>query len=143
MTRFNEVLYRTNTNGDRTEVATIATKRIYDEAGPTDGVRILVDRLWPRGVSKDKAALDHWCKDVAPTPSLRQWFDHRQDRLSEFKQRYLLELKINPAVSEILGNIGKRKATLLYGARDPKINHAVILADFLRKAQMKKLAAKA
>ena len=123
-------------------MATIATKRIYDEAGPTDGVRILVDRLWPRGVSKDKAALDHWCKDVAPTPSLRQWFDHRQDRLSEFKQRYLLELKINPAVSEILGNIGKRKATLLYGARDPKINHAVILADFLRKAQMKKLAAK-
>jgi uncharacterized protein YeaO (DUF488 family) len=112
-------------------MATIETKRIYDEAEPTDGVRILVDRLWPRGVRKDKAALDHWCKDVAPTPGLRKWFDHRQDRFSEFKQRYLLELKSNPAVPEILGNIGKRKATLLYGARDPQVNHAAVLADFL------------
>jgi uncharacterized protein YeaO (DUF488 family) len=118
----------------------IETKRIYDEAAPTDGVRILVDRLWPRGVSKDKADLDHWCKDVAPTPGLRQWFDHRQDRLSEFKEKYLLELKSNPAVPDILDNIGMRKATLLYGARDPKVNHAIILAEFLKKAQIKKPA---
>jgi uncharacterized protein YeaO (DUF488 family) len=73
-------------------MAAIAIKRVYDGGASTDGMRILVDRLWPRGVSKDAAALDLWAKEVAPSPSLRTWFEHREDRFAEFKKRYLLEL---------------------------------------------------
>ena len=112
-------------------MATISIKRVYDKPASADGMRILVDRLWPRGVGKDAAALDLWCKEIAPTPELRTWFDHREDRFAEFKKRYLLELRSNPIVPELLENIGKRKATLLYGAHDPKNNHAVVLARYL------------
>jgi uncharacterized protein YeaO (DUF488 family) len=112
-------------------MAPIAIKRIYDKPAPTDGMRILVDRLWPRGVSKNAAALDLWSKEIAPTPQLRTWFDHREDRFAEFKKRYLLELRSNPAVLEIVKDIGKRKATLLYGAKDAEVNHAVVLAGYL------------
>jgi uncharacterized protein YeaO (DUF488 family) len=112
-------------------MATISIKRIYEEPAEADGMRILVDRLWPRGVSKEAAALDLWCKDIAPTPELRTWFDHREDRFVEFKKRYLLELRSNPVVPELLGDIGKRKATLLYGAHDENTNHAVVLAGYL------------
>ncbi len=119
-------------------MSSIKIKRVYEHAAPTDGVRILIDRLWPRGVRKEAAALDLWCKDIAPTPELRTWFDHREDRFAEFKTRYLLELKDNPAVAEILHSIGSRNATLLYAAHDPAINHAVILASFLKKKQTKK-----
>lgn len=119
-------------------MSSIKIKRVYEPAAPTDGVRILVDRLWPRGVSKETAALNLWCKDIAPTPELRTWFDHREDRFTEFKTRYLHELKKNPAVPELLHSIGSRNTTLLYGARDPAINHAVVLASFLKKEQAKK-----
>ena len=114
-------------------MASIRTKRVYEPAASADGLRILVDRLWPRGLRKEAAALDDWCKDIAPTPALRTWFDHREDRFTEFKQRYQRELKANPAVADILGTIGRRKATLLYGARDAAINHAVVLAEFLER----------
>jgi uncharacterized protein YeaO (DUF488 family) len=114
-----------------TAVATIVIKRVYEKAASGDGMRILVDRLWPRGVSKDAAALDLWCKEIAPTPELRTWFNHREDRFAEFKKRYLLELRSNPVVPELLGDIGERKATLLYGAHDEKTNHAVVLAGYL------------
>jgi uncharacterized protein YeaO (DUF488 family) len=114
-----------------TAVATIAIKRVYEKPASTDGMRILVDRLWPRGVSKEAAALDLWCKEIAPTPELRTWFDHREDRFAEFKKRYLLELRSNPVVPELLGDIGKRKATLLYGAHDENTNHAVVLAEYV------------
>jgi uncharacterized protein YeaO (DUF488 family) len=113
-------------------MASIAIKRLYEKHASSDGMRILVDRLWPRGVSKDAAALDLWSKEIAPTPELRNWFDHRQDRFAEFKKRYLLELRSNPAVPEIVSGIGKRNATLLYAAHDETVNHAVILADYLR-----------
>ena len=111
---------------------TFRTKRIYDDADPDDGFRVLVDRLWPRGVSRERAALDLWLRDVAPTPELRTWFDHRADRFAEFTTRYLSELGTNPAVEE-LRTIARtnRTVTLLYGARSPEINHAVALADFL------------
>jgi uncharacterized protein YeaO (DUF488 family) len=112
-------------------MATIAIKRIYDKPGSSDGMRILVDRLWPRGVSKDAASLDLWAKEIAPSPELRTWFDHREDRFAEFKKRYLLELRSNPAVPEVVKGIGKRKATLLYGAKDTTINHAVVFAGYL------------
>ncbi|MDB5978575.1 MAG: hypothetical protein JWR07_5335, partial [Nevskia sp.] len=100
-------------------MATITTKRIYDAPAETDGVRILVDRLWPRGVSKEAAALDLWSKDIAPSPELRKWFDHRPDRFAQFTQDYRDELAVNPAVEEVRARIGKARATLLYGARDP------------------------
>jgi uncharacterized protein YeaO (DUF488 family) len=116
----------------------ITIKRVYDPPSSGDGVRILVDRLWPRGLRKEAAALDHWAKDVAPSPSLRKWFDHRPERFAEFKRRYRDELKANPAVPDTLREIGKRKATLLYAAKNPEINQAVVLADFLNGARPKK-----
>jgi uncharacterized protein YeaO (DUF488 family) len=123
-------------------MASITIKRAYEPPSPKDGMRILVDRLWPRGVRKDAASLDLWSKDIAPTTSLRIWFDHRADRFSEFKQRYRDELKSNPAVAELLRQIGRRNTTLVYAAHDPAVNHAVVLADFLTKAQRKKPTAK-
>jgi uncharacterized protein YeaO (DUF488 family) len=123
-------------------MASIGIKRAYEAPSPKDGKRILVDRLWPRGVSKDAAALDLWNKDIAPTTALRKWFDHRPDRFAEFKQRYRDELKSNPAVTEVLKQIGRSRATLVYAAHDPNVNHAVVLAEFLTKAQRKKAAAK-
>lgn len=93
-------------------------------------MRILVDRLWPRGLSKAKAALDGWNKKVAPSPELRKWFGHKPERFAEFSKRYRAELKNNPAVAEIKALKGK--VTLVYGARDPAINHAVVLAKVLK-----------
>ena len=118
-------------------MASIAIKRIYEKRASADGMRILVDRLWPRGVSKDAAALDLWCKEIAPSPELRTWFDHRGDRFAEFKKRYLLELRSNPIVPEFLADIGRRKATLLYAAHDEAVNHAVVLADYLRSYRLR------
>jgi uncharacterized protein YeaO (DUF488 family) len=114
-------------------MATITIKRVYDPPASKDGQRILVDRLWPRGLRKEAAALDLWAKELAPTTPLRQWFDHRPDRFTEFKRRYRDELKKNPVVADTLHHIGKARATLLYGAKDPAINHAVVLAAFLNK----------
>jgi uncharacterized protein YeaO (DUF488 family) len=91
---------------------------------------VLIDRLWPRGVSKAKAHLDLWLKDVAPTPELRTWFDHRADRFAEFRERYLAELDANPAVDELKGH---GDVTLLYAARDREINGAVVLREFLSR----------
>jgi uncharacterized protein YeaO (DUF488 family) len=108
----------------------VALKRAYDPSSPRDGTRILVDRLWPRGLSKQKAALDGWNKDVAPSPRLRLWFGHRPERFQEFAKRYRAELKHNPAVAEL--RAVKGKVTLIYGARDPAINHAAVLAKFLK-----------
>lgn len=119
-------------------MASIEIKRVYEPRSAGDGKRILVDRLWPRGLRKEEAAIDLWSKDIAPTPSLRVWFDHRADRFGEFKQRYRDELRSNPAVTVVLEAIGNRKATLLYAAHDTAVNHAVVLVEFLRKAKAKK-----
>ena len=108
----------------------VAIKRAYEPPSPKDGTRILVDRLWPRGLSKAKAALDGWNKDVAPSSALRKWFDHRPERFKEFARRYLAELAHNPAVGELRALKGK--VTLIYGARDPAVNHAVVLAKLLK-----------
>jgi uncharacterized protein YeaO (DUF488 family) len=107
-------------------------KRIYEPADAADGTRVLVDRLWPRGVSKQRAALDLWLKDVAPSPELRVWFDHRADRFAEFTERYAAELDNNPAIDELRQLIGTdQPVTLLYAAQDPLINHAAVLANQL------------
>ena len=107
-------------------------KRVYDLADRSDGVRVLVDRLWPRGLKKTDARLDSWMKDVAPSPPLRKWFDHEPARFAEFQTRYEAELAGSPALTE-LRKLGRRRAvTLLYGAKDPEINHAVVLLRALR-----------
>jgi uncharacterized protein YeaO (DUF488 family) len=113
-------------------------KRVYEPARPSDGKRILVDRLWPRGESKARAALDDWMKDVAPTPELRTWFGHKKERFAQFKVRYRDELAANPAAAA-LRTLGKRShVTLLYGATDPTVNHAVVLKAFLERPTAKK-----
>src|SRR3954469_13967777 len=113
----------------------VAIKRAYDPPSSEDGTRILVDRLWPRGLSKKKAALADWAKSVAPSPSLRKWFGHKPERFQEFAKRYRDELKASPALDELRGLKGK--VTLVYGARDPEINHAVVLAKVLKPARRK------
>ena len=113
----------------------IKTKRVYEGPEPTDGFRVLVDRLWPRGLSKGDAALDLWAKEVAPSSVLRSWFAHREDRFTDFTARYVAELDLNPAVDELLATIRPHPVvTLLFGARDPHLNQAVVLADYLRGA---------
>ena len=109
-------------------------KRAYDPPAKTDGVRILVDRLWPRGVSKASAKIDHWLKDVAPSTSLRKWFGHDPARWAEFRKRYARELQANPdAVVELRKLSRKGKVTLVYGAKDEEHNHAVALRDYLAR----------
>ncbi|WAH96778.1 DUF488 domain-containing protein [Arthrobacter sp. MMS18-M83] len=110
----------------------LAIKRIYDEAADDDGYRVLVDRLWPRGVSKERARLDLWLKEIAPSPPLRTEFAHMQEHFADFKKQYEAELEQNPAVDQLLElAAGKTRLTLLYGARDPEVNHARVLLEFL------------
>lgn len=114
-----------------------AIKRVYEPAASADGIRVLVDRLWPRGVSKSKAHLDQWMKDVAPSPKLRQWFGHKPERFAEFKARYRKEIKGNAQLAE-LRKLGRgAHVTLLYGARDPEMNQAAVLLGILSKAANK------
>jgi uncharacterized protein YeaO (DUF488 family) len=117
-------------------------KRVYEPASPSDGTRVLVDRLWPRGVKKSSAHLDYWMKDVAPSPQLRVWFGHKPERFAEFKKRYVKELAGNPELAE-LRKLGRGAlVTLLYGARDPELNDAVVLQSVLRKGARPKRAKK-
>jgi uncharacterized protein YeaO (DUF488 family) len=120
---------------------TIALKRIYEPVSRTDGMRILVDRLWPRGVKKDDAKIDLWLKDVAPSTALRQWFGHTPERWDKFRERYLAELSKNEAVAQLrqLAKTTKR-VTLLYAARDEEHNEAVVLADLLKKSSPRRKA---
>ena len=110
----------------------LAVKRIYDEPDPADGFRLLVDRLWPRGVTKERAALDLWLKEVGPSTELRTWFHAHPEAFDEFAQRYRAELKTNPAVDRLRElDARERRVTLLYSVRDPVHNHAEVLAAFL------------
>ena len=112
--------------------ASFAIKRIYEEPADDDGCRVLVDRLWPRGVSKERAQLELWLKDVAPSPPLRQEFAHMQERFEDFRAQYEDELAGNPAVDQLRDLAAKHgKVTLLYAARDPEVNHARVLLEFL------------
>lgn len=106
----------------------VKIKRVYDEPDDSDGLRVLVDRLWPRGLSKDKACIDLWAKEVAPSSDLRKWFAHRKERWEDFQRRYRVELAENAALDELCAKSEKDAVTLLYGARDPCINHARVLA---------------
>lgn len=106
-------------------------KRIYEKPSFDDGKRILVDRLWPRGVSKTEAHLDDWYKDIAPSPHLREWFNHEADKFKEFSIHYKEELKGNDFVQKIKQLLKKDNVTLLYAAKDSKINNAVVLKDYI------------
>jgi uncharacterized protein YeaO (DUF488 family) len=116
----------------------LKTKRAYEAAETSDGTRFLVDRLWPRGIKKDKLEMKAWLKDVAPSPDLRKWFGHDPARWQEFQQRYRAELESNPdAWKPILEAAKKGNVTLLYSARDTEHNSAVLLKEFLEE-HMKK-----
>jgi uncharacterized protein YeaO (DUF488 family) len=112
----------------------VAIKRVYEPTAPADGTRILVDRLWPRGVSKARAKLAFWMKEIAPTAKLRVWFGHRPERFTEFSRRYRKELVPNAAVAELRKLARRGRVTLLYAAHDPKINHAAVLQAILRRS---------
>ena len=108
------------------------TKRIYDIADEADGYRVLVDRLWPRGVSKERAALDAWAKQLAPSTELRRWFNHDPGKFSEFATRYRDELDRNQEAESVVGGWESHKVvTLLFGARDVEHNEAVVLCEWL------------
>ena len=111
-------------------------KRIYEEPAGTDGYRVLVDRLWPRGISKEAARLDEWCKDVAPSTEARRDFGHDPSRFEEFRGRYRAELKASGAVGVLVERLADQPVvTLLYAARDPRFNHAVVLQEVLEDPQ--------
>ena len=111
-----------------------AIKRAYEAPSPDDGYRVLVDRLWPRGLSKEHARLDEWNKDVAPSTDLRKWFGHDPAKFDEFRLRYLAELHGNPAVEALRDKGAAGKVTLLYSAHDEQHNQAVVLLDALHGA---------
>jgi uncharacterized protein YeaO (DUF488 family) len=113
-------------------VVDIKTKRVYAEADPNDGSRVLVDRVWPRGLKKERVAADLWLKEVAPSTSLRKWFGHDPAKWEEFKDRYFSELHDQPeAVAKLLEQAEKGHLTLLYSARDTEHNQAVALREYL------------
>lgn len=111
-------------------------KRVYEPWSTSDGTRLLVDRLWPRGLSKTKAHVDEWLRDIAPSPELRKWFCHRAERFPEFRRRYELELHNSPihqaSVQKVLAYLGQGDVTLLYAARDPIYNHTQVLYEVLK-----------
>lgn len=110
-------------------------KRAYEAPSGDDGHRVLVDRVWPRGISKEELAADAWVKDVAPSDALRKWFGHDPERWDEFRKRYFSELDDNPEGLEALDAElrGAKRATLLYGARDGEHNNAVALIEYLQR----------
>ncbi|MDQ0200519.1 DUF488 domain-containing protein [Neobacillus ginsengisoli] len=121
----------------------IFLKRIYEPYDKTDGIRILIDRLWPRGISKEDAKLAFWLKDIAPSNELRKLFCHKPERFEEFRSNYLTELQSNEtqslAVEEIISLSQTGTVTLLYGAKDPIYNHAQVLQEELRKRLNEKI----
>jgi uncharacterized protein YeaO (DUF488 family) len=112
----------------------IRLKRVYEPPAPEDGVRLLVDRVWPRGLSKEKAAVDHWMKEIAPSAELRKWFGHDPDRWPEFRRRYMEELRQHMALLDQIRELAsERRVTLLFGAHDQEHNDAVVLMELLTR----------
>lgn len=113
---------------------TIALKRAYEEPEPTDGTRVLVDRLWPRGLSKERAHIDIWLKEIAPSKELRTWFNHDPEKFAEFRRRYEAELTSEPgqeALAKLRELIQQGPVTLVFGTREVEHNNAVVLRDML------------
>jgi uncharacterized protein YeaO (DUF488 family) len=112
----------------------VCAKRVYEPAESVDGFRVLVDRLWPRGISRERAALDSWEKELAPSTQLRRWFAHEPSRFEEFRWRYIEELRIRrPQLAALRRHARHDMLTLVYSAHDGEHNHAVVLAEVLRR----------
>jgi uncharacterized protein YeaO (DUF488 family) len=111
----------------------IKLKRVYEKPEKGDGMRILVERLWPRGLSKEKACIDFWAKDVAPSTALRQWFSHDPKKWDEFQRRYNEELKNNKALEELRKKIKGKTVTFVFAASNEKQNSAVVLKEILEE----------
>jgi uncharacterized protein YeaO (DUF488 family) len=111
----------------------VRTKRVYEPSQRGDGYRVLIDRVWPRGVSRERARLDEWARELAPSDGLRKWFGHDPDRFAEFSRRYREELRHRADRIEALRDRAARgPVTILYGARDEQHNNATVLAELLR-----------
>ena len=112
----------------------ITIKRAYDPPADSDGFRVLIDRLWPRGIKKQDAAVDSWLKEIAPTTELRKWFNHDPEKFDTFRTKYELELDENTkSVQQIADQLNQGPITLVYAARETEFNHAVVLRDYLLK----------
>lgn len=115
----------------------IKIKRVYEDKSKNDGYRVFIDRLWPRGVSKEDAHFDEWLKDLAPSTDLRKWFDHTPDRFDEFRKRYKKELEDHKEELDKLRNKAKtQKITLLFAAKDTAMNNAVVVKEVLEAEQL-------
>jgi uncharacterized protein YeaO (DUF488 family) len=113
---------------------TVTLKRVYAEPSESDGTRILVDRLWPRGLTKEKAKVDVWLKEIAPSAELRKWFNHEPSKWPGFKKRYQAELSNNTeALSALKKHLADGRATIVYGAKDEEHNEAVVIKQYLDK----------
>ncbi len=114
----------------------LRTKRIYDEPARSDGRRILIDRLWPRGVSKEAAQINFWAKAVAPSNELRQWYQHDSSKWAEFRDRYFAELDSNPeGVAELRSQLGSGVVTLLFSSKEERLNNASALREYLESPE--------
>jgi len=113
----------------------IRIKRIYEKPNRADGYRILVDRLWPRGISKENAQIDSWLKEISPSDKLRKWFSHDPEKWDDFQKKYKIELKTKLSILNEIKQLVKQKkvVTLLYSAKDEKHNNAVVLSKILEK----------
>jgi uncharacterized protein YeaO (DUF488 family) len=113
-------------------------KRAYEKPGPKDGTRVLVDRLWPRGISKQKANIEVWLKDIAPSNELRKWYAHDPDKWEEFKKRYYCELNTgkNEAVAKLLDIARKGRVTFVFGAKNDRLNNAKALREYVKERLM-------
>ena len=112
----------------------IKIKRIYEEAASTDGARILVDRLWPRGISKEKAQLIYWAKNISPSNELRKWYQHVPTKWDEFKQRYYAEIESNPdALDQLKDHLNTDVVTFLFSSKETQLNNAVALKEYIEK----------
>jgi uncharacterized protein YeaO (DUF488 family) len=115
----------------------VRAKRIYDAAKPDDGYRVLIDHVWPRGVSRERADLDEWARDLAPSDDLRKWFAHISERFEEFRARYRRELSVHgESVEALRRRARKERVTIVYAARDQEHNNAVVLVELLSDARL-------
>ncbi len=112
----------------------IKIKRLYDSQAPGDGFRILVDRLWPRGMAKEKANINYWAKSVAPSNDLRRWYKHERKKWPEFKKRYFAELEANPTgLKDLKRHMSKNNVTFLFSSKETEFNNAVALMEYLKR----------
>ena len=111
----------------------IRVKRVYEPADPSDGYRVLIDHVWPRGISRERAKLDEWARELAPSDELRKWFDHKPERFTQFRARYRKELSSREDETERLrARAAQGPITVVYAARDERHNNAVVLVELLR-----------